>query len=302
MVSPIEKTPIPLHKRPRSGPYSGLNVNSARRFLCKQFEKAGLADCEAEARELVMAAASLSRSELITKGTEFMSPEAFNTLQDYSARRLLGEPVDHILGWRAFYGRRFTINSDVLSPRQETEEVVAKALEMIAGVKAPILLDLGTGSGAIAITLLAERQDAAAIAVDYAKSALDIAAKNASAHDVQSRLTLLQSDWFETVTGQFDLIISNPPYIDDFAMAKLPEEVAKFDPALALSGGKDGLDPYRIIAAQAKNYLKPDGRLVFEIGFDQGSSVPAILKANGFSRTALYHDIFEQPRIVTAQL
>lgn len=293
--------PIPLDESPRSEPYSDLNVNNARRLLCKQFEQAGLSDCEAEARELVMAATGLSRSELITQGADFMLPEALGLLQNYSARRISGEPVDHILGWREFYGRRFNINSDVLSPRQETEEVVANALSLIANIKSPHILDLGTGSGAIAITLLAERPDATGLALDYSNAALSIAENNSKAHGTDLRLKLLQSDWFENAAGEFDLIISNPPYIDSKAMKVLPREVANYDPEIALHGGEDGLSPYRIIAEHAKKYLKPNGYVVFEIGFDQGESVPEILTNRGFTQVALNFDIFGVARIVTAR-
>ena len=237
----MSRSSIPPGQDPRSGPYSGLTVNSARRFLAKQIQQAGFEDCEAEARDLVMAAAGLTRAELITRATEFLSPEAFDRIQDYSARRLSGEPVDNILGWREFYGRQFKVSVDVLSPRQETEEVTTKGLELVADINAPHILDLGTGSGAIAITLLSERPDATALAVDISKAALKVASENAKAHDITNRLTLSRSDWLETVTGQFDLIISNPPYIDDIAMSELTREVAEFDPSLALRGGADGL-------------------------------------------------------------
>ena len=297
----MTKAPIPLSERPRSGPYSGLNANSARRFLTKQFEQAGLGDCEVEARDLVMAATGLSRTELITQGTEFVSPEAFDVLQNYSTRRLSGEPVDHILGWRDFFGRRFAVNSDVLSPRQETEEVLAKGLEMIAEIAAPKVLDLGTGSGAIIVTLLCEHENAIGTATDISNKALSIAGENAKGHCVANRLRLLKSDWFSHVSGRYDLIISNPPYIDSRAMGLLPNEVAKFDPALALHGGEDGLDPYRLIAARAQDYLVPNGALVLEIGFDQGNAVTALLTKNRWREVQLFHDIFGQHRIMAAR-
>ena len=298
----MTKPPVPLDQRPRSGPYSGLNANSARRFLRKQFEQAGLPDCDAEARDLVMAATGLSRAQMITEGTEFISPEAFDRLQAYSARRLSGEPADRILGWREFYGRRFDISPDVLSPRQETEEVTAKALAQISALRTPHVLDLGTGSGAIITTILCERTEAVGTAADISEAALDMARKNAAAHGVAGRLTLLQSNWFENIEGQFDLIISNPPYIDSAAMAQLPREVSAFDPHISLHGGEDGLAPYRIIAAQAGPYLKPQGRIVFEVGFDQGESVPDILRRAGFSGAEMFRDIAGLPRIVTASL
>jgi len=249
-----------------------------------------------------MAATGLSRVELITQGTEFLTPDAFDRLQDYSARRLSGEPVDNILGWRAFYGRRFKISHNVLSPRQETEEVTAKALERIADTPKPAILDLGTGSGAIIITLLLERLDASAIAADISGGALEIARANAAAFNIGERAEFIQSNWFENIGGHYDLIISNPPYIDSQAMEALPQDVSKFDPAISLHGGADGLDPYRLIAAQAKGYLKPDGWLVLEIGFDQGMSVPSLLQQNGFKSVELFQDSGGHDRIVTAQI
>ena len=297
----MKKPPIPLNKRPRSGPYSGLNANSARRFLLKQFEQAGLADCETEARDLVMAATGFSRVELITQGTAFLTPEAFDRLQEYSARRLSGEPVDNIVGWREFYGRRFSVSPDVLSPRQETEEVTAKALELIAKHPSPAILDLGTGSGAIIITLLLERPDAVGKAADISERALVTAKANATAHGVAARAEFVQSDWLEAIDETFDLIISNPPYIDSQAIRALPPEVSGFDPRLSLYGGEDGLGPYRLIAAQAKRHLQVGGWLVFEIGYDQGLTVPEILRANGFGNIAVFKDLGRHDRIVTAQ-
>lgn len=292
---------VPLDQRPRSGPYSGLNANSARRFLCRQFEQAGLPDCETEACDLVMAATGFTRADLITRGTEFISPEAFDTLQDYSARRLSGEPVDNILGWREFYGRRFNINRDVLSPRQETEEVVARALNMIKQVKTPRIIDLGTGSGAIITTLLCERRDAIGVAADISQAALSIAKSNAAAHGVAKRLTFCQSDWFSSIEGTYELIISNPPYIDSKAMQALPHDVSGFDPHISLHGGEDGLDPYRIIAAHALDYLAPGGAIVFEIGYDQGQTVPHILHEHGFEDVRMLQDMAGLDRIVSAR-
>ena len=298
--NPITTPPAALDQRPLTGPYSGLTINSARRFISKQFEQAGLAACDGEARELLMAATGLSREELITMGTELMTSESFDLLQQYAARRLAGEPVDNILGWREFYGRRFKVCPDVLSPRQETEEVVAKALEMIKSIDAPRIVDLGTGSGAIIAALLLERPKAIGTAIDISEAALSIAASNAKTHKINERLTLLRSHWLTNLQGQFDLIISNPPYIDSNAMAQLSPEVINFDPAISLHGGTDGLEAYRIIAAQAGAYLKPNGALVFEIGYDQGQSVPDILRRHNFKDINVFNDLAGLARIVTA--
>jgi len=272
--NPITTPPAALDQRPLTGPYSGLTVNSARRFISKQFERAGLADCDGEARDLLMAATGLSREELIIEGTELMSSKSFELLQKYTARRLAGD--------------------------QETEEVVEKALEMIKSIDAPRIADLGTGSGAIITALLLERPKAIGTAIDLSEAALSIAASNAKTHKINGRLTLLHSHWFTNLQGQFDLIISNPPYIDSKAMAELSPEVVNFDPAISLHGGTDGLEAYRIIASQAGAYLKPNGALVFEIGYDQGQSVPEILRRHNFKDINVFNDLAGLARIVTA--
>lgn len=295
--------PVPLDQRPRSGPYSGLNARSAKRFLTAQFTQAGLDMAEADALALVLAATQMSRSDFVANGTEFLSQEVFATISDYAARRLSGEPVDNILGYRDFYGRRFKVTKDVLSPREDTEVLITQALAALDGTPAPRILDLGTGSGAILTTLLCERPDASGVGVDVSSAALDVTQANAQAHGVNGRAEFILSDWFEGVPpdARFDLIISNPPYIDADHMAALPRDVADFDPALALSGGADGLDAYRVIAREAPRFMAPNARLILEIGYDQGVSVPDILRAHGLTDVAVYPDLGGHDRCVSAR-
>lgn len=291
----------PLDQRPQSGPYSGLTLNSAKRFLAQQFRRAGLDSPELDARLLVMAAMNLDHADLIAKGTEFIAPEALEQIRRLSTRRLAGEPIDHILGYREFYGRRFAINKDVLSPRPETEGLIEAALA-ISGPDAPLrCLDIGTGSGAIMITLLAERLNWTGVASDVSQAALDMARKNAETYGVSARLSFEQTAWFDGLNGQFDLILSNPPYIDAAHMAALPPEVAGYDPALALYGGEDGLEAYRVLAAQAQDYLKPQGWLLLEIGYDQKNSVTALLYEAGFNDVTCRQDLARQDRLILAK-
>ncbi|WP_371396630.1 peptide chain release factor N(5)-glutamine methyltransferase [Fretibacter rubidus] len=292
---------VPLSMRPRSGPYSGLNARSAKRFLTAQFSEAGLPTPDIDARELVLAATAMTHSELIANGTEFLSQEVFAQISDYAARRLSGEPVDHILGRRGFYGRDFKVTKDVLSPRPDTEVLIDKALAFLKPFKAPRILDLGTGTGVLAITLLTELPHAQACAVDISQKALSVARVNAQSHGVDDRLMLLKSDWLSHVDSSYELIISNPPYIDAQAMAALSSEVAGFDPALALAGGEDGLSAYRIISAQARDYLTPNGQLIIEIGFDQGRTVPDILRGDGWDAISVSQDLAGQDRCVQAR-
>lgn len=295
---------IPLDQRPKSGPYSGLTLNSAKRFLAQQFRTAGLDTPELDARLLVMAATGLDHAELIARGTEFTPPDALEQIRRLSERRLSGEPIDHILGYREFYGRRFNINKDVLSPRPETEGLIEAALGLYDEADAINCLDMGTGSGAIIITLLAERTAWTGTASDVSKAALDVARENADNLGVAARLRFQHSSWFEGFDGrdgQFDLILSNPPYIDAAHMAALPDEVAGYDPALALFGGADGLEAYRILTRQAQGYLKPQGWLGLEIGYDQKKAVTDLLLKAGFKDVKCRQDLSGHDRVILAQ-
>jgi release factor glutamine methyltransferase len=291
----------PLDQRPRSGPYSGLTLNSAKRFITQQFRGAELDRPELDARLLVMHALDIDHADMIARGTEFLPPEALDKIRRLADRRLSGQPIDYILGCREFYGRPFKISKDVLSPRPETEGLVDAALQSLRADSALRCLDLGTGSGAIIISLLAERPLWRGAASDISSAALAIAKDNAQTHRIESRLELLQGSWFDAVQGHYDLIISNPPYIDGAHMAALPDEVSNYDPALALSGGPDGLDAYRILAAQSQSYLHAGGRLMLEIGYDQKHTVTELLIREGFKAVACHQDLSGHDRIITAR-
>ncbi len=293
---------VPLDKRPRSGPYSGLNYRSARRYLARTFEASALPFAEEDALDLVLGLTGIDHAEYIARGTEFISEDAFERVRQACERRLAGEPVDRILGWRDFYGRRFAIDG-VLSPRSDTEVLLLAALEAVADTPSPRLLELGTGSGALAVTLACERKDARLLATDISDAALSTAGVNARAHGVEARVERLRSDWFADVPAQpFDAVLSNPPYITAAAMASLPGEVADHDPALALAGGTDGLDAYRIIIPGARACLRPGGWLGVEIGFDQGQSVAALFQASGYRDVRVRPDPAGLDRTVEGRL
>lgn len=292
---------VPLDKRPRSGPYSGLNINSAKRFLMTQFREAGLETPDLDARLLVMAATGFTHTDMITRGTEFPPAEIFEIIIGHAERRLAGEPIDHILGYREFYGRPFKVTKDVLSPRPETEMLIEAALGILKDKADARILDLGTGSGAIIISILAEAQDVQGVAVDVSGAALEVARHNAQTHKVEDRLKLLEGSWFEPLSEQrFDVILSNPPYITDAAMNELSIEVAEFDPDLALRGGENGLIAYEAIIKDAAMYLKAEGHLLFEIGYDQGSSVSGLLSQRGFRDISVAQDLSGYDRMIKA--
>ncbi|MFN6980131.1 MAG: peptide chain release factor N(5)-glutamine methyltransferase, partial [Gemmobacter sp.] len=213
------------------------------------------------------------------------------------AARAARQPIAQIIGRRAFRGRDFRVTPDVLDPRPETEALVDAALAEPFGH----VLDLGTGSGAILLTLLAERPAARGLGSDISAAALAVAAGNAAALGVADRARFMQADWLAGITGRFDLILSNPPYVAAGEMPGLAPEVRDWEPHLALTPGGDGLGAYRIIAAGAAAHLAPGGRLMVEIGAAQGDAVPAILRAAGWQAIGLLPDLDGRPRVVTAR-
>lgn len=272
-------------------------VDQSLRAAVQALAEAGIPDAAADARHLLAHALGVSRDRLILIGPDPMPIEAQESLDRLLARRIAREPVARIIGQRLFWGRSFAVTPDVLDPRADTETLIATALE---GAAPSRLLDLGTGSGAIALTLLAEWPQARAVATDISPAALAVAARNASALDVADRLELLLSDWFTGITGRFDLILSNPPYIAADEMPGLAPEVLLHDPSMALSPGGDGLAPYRIIAAQASAYLAAEGRVMVEIGWKQGAAVKAIFASAGWRDLRLIRDMEGRDRVLSA--
>nr|WP_245851489.1 peptide chain release factor N(5)-glutamine methyltransferase [Monaibacterium marinum] len=208
------------------------------------------------------------------------------------AQREKRRPVSHILGWREFWGRRFVVTQDVLDPRPDTETLIEAAL---CGSIPTRILDLGTGSGAILATLLAEWPQATGVATDISDAALSVARENLASH-APNRWQAIRSDWFTDVTGTFDLIVSNPPYITAEAMKGLEPEVTEYEPHLALSPGGDGLDAYRILARDFRQFLAPHGRALFEIGYDQGDSAAGLFTPN---RVEVLNDLNGKPRVLS---
>ena len=213
-------------------------------------------------------------------------------------RRIAREPVSQIIGKRAFWTSEFEVTGDVLDPRPDTETLVEAAL----AAQWKSVLDLGTGSGCILLSLLKERNGCTGTGVDISKAALAVAARNRERLGLAASARLLQSDWFETVTGRYDLIVSNPPYIAEHVYQGLPPELVQYEPRIALTPGGDGLAAYRIIAANASHYLTVRGQVMVEIGYDQGESVQEIFRAAGFVDISLIRDLAGKDRVVRAQL
>lgn len=251
-----------------------------------------------DARILMAHMLGVSADRLTLELARTVTPTQVAQFEHMIHRRAASEPISHIIGKRAFWKHDFRVTADVLDPRPETETLIDLALQ---GAKPERILDLGTGSGCILVSLLSEWPDASGLGTDISEKALAIAGENANAINVASRATLRQSDWFENVDGLFDLIVSNPPYITQSEMAELSKDVHDFEPHLALTPGGDGLGAYRIIAASLSKFLAPNGHAFFEIGKDQGADVVQIFEQNGFANPSIHQDLNGHERVVAVR-
>lgn len=248
--------------------------------------------------ELLMAEAlGVSRSELLLRHAGDPVPPSFAEL----VRRRAGhEPIAYILGHQEFYGRSFAVTPDVLIPRGDSEILIETALGILDGPGR--VLDCGTGSGALLLTLLAERSTLGGVGIDNSSRALEVARANASRLGVAERARLLRLDWRETGwasgLGQFDLVIANPPYVETGAV--LSPSVRNYEPASALFAGDEGLDDYRILIPQLRELLAPGGSAILEIGSAQADPVSDLARAAGFEAT-LHRDLAHRPRALVLQ-
>lgn len=267
----------------------GALLTEARAAL----RRAGVDNPDLDARLLASAAFGCDAAQLVSRADETVTADEQDRLARHVARRIAGEPVARILGRREFWGLSFDLAPDTLVPRPDTETLVEAALDHVraAGLTAPRVLDLGTGSGCLLIALLHEIPNATGIGVDISPDAVRAARGNAFRLGVGARAGFVAGRWTEAVTGQFDLILSNPPYIPSADIAGLEREVRDFDPARALDGGADGLDAYRALAALLPEHLAPGGAAVLELGIGQHEPVAALMPARGLqvagSRTDL---------------
>ena len=267
-----------------------------------RFREAGIATAELDARLLAQHVFGLDAMALVRREREPLPESWAEQFEAHVARRLAGEPVSRILGRREFWGLDFSLDAATLDPRPETEQLVAEAISHIERRAHPRFVDLGTGTGAIAISVLHDVGAATAIATDLSADALAVARRNAERHGVAGRLDLREGPWWQAVPAgePFDLIVSNPPYIASETISRLQPEVRLFDPNLALDGGWDGLDAYRAIAAQAARRLRPDGLLLLEIGANQGQALRRLLQRAGFARIDILKDLAGLDRVVRA--
>ena len=258
----------------------------------------GIEGAARDARILTANALGTPISELSLKINEKVPEKIIADLEKLILRRINKEPISKILGKRDFWGRSFSINKKVLDPRADTETLIDFVIEK--PVKS--VLELGTGSGAIAVTLACEWKHAHLTAVDISEDAISMAKINAEKFNVQNKIHFLKSDWFETVRGSFDLIISNPPYIGLVEQDEIAAEVIKYDPEIALFAGRDGLEAYKRIIPNLAKFLNPGGLVVLETGASQSNQVKNMMNAVGFIDAKIVKDLSGKDRLVAAKL
>lgn len=253
-----------------------------------------IVDAKIDARLLLEYVCHTSYGTLFTDAEREMTKEQCEQYWELLKRRGTHEPLQQITGECEFMGLTFKVSKDVLIPRQDTENLVEEVLkDMHDGMQ---ILDMCTGSGCIILSLMHYSNDCTATAVDISTAALEIAKENAER--LGEQVTFIQSDLFENVTGKFDKIVSNPPYIATKVIGELMEEVRDYEPVLALDGKEDGLYFYRKIVSQAGQYLYRNGILYFEIGFDQGEAVADLMKQEGYMDVQVVKDFAGNDRIV----
>ena len=268
--------------------FAGQTVEAARRMLTARFKSGAIDSAELDARILVGAATGLDLTGLIAAAARPVTSDEAKRLEDFTRRRLAGEPVARILGAREFWGLPLQLSAATLVPRPDTETMVELALEMLRAEPRPErrlrIADIGTGSGAILLALLSELPNACGVGTDVSVAALRTASSNAARLGFASRAAFVACDYAAALSDTFDLMVSNPPYIRSADIAGLATEVRDHDPLVALDGGADGLDAYRVLIPQAARRLVQGGILVVEAGHDQSADIGKLMTAAGLTQ------------------
>lgn len=265
-----------------------------------RLKDAGVDQPSIDARLMLEVAAGVTRTEIVTDPYRELTAEQAAMLEDFLARRARREPVSHIIGRKGFWKILLQVNKNVLTPRPETEVIVDEVLKAFPERMPFSMLDLGVGSGTILLAVLAERPAAKGLGVDASSEALAVARDNAANLDLNNRAAFLHGDWTAGLSDtSFDLVVSNPPYIPSAVIETLEPEVRDHEPRLALDGGADGLDAYRLLAPEILRVLKPGGMFAVEIGYDQAQAVEALFNAAGAQGVRTVKDLSTHDRVVT---
>ena len=269
-----------------------------------KLRQAGVPEARREAGSLLSYVIARDRSFILSHAEDQLDADQAERFRQFIERRALGEPLQYITGRQEFFGLDFEVTPDVLIPRPETELLIEAALKLLGGAADVFICDVGTGSGCVAIALLHELPQAHAIAIDVSRGALAVAERNAARHRVKERIEFVFSDCFAALDPRqtsFDLIVSNPPYVEAGAIEDLQREVRDFEPRLALAAGPDGLAIIRRLLLEAARFLKTGGHFVFEIGFNQAAAVEHLIDPTRWRLLDIHADLQGIPRTVAVQ-
>jgi release factor glutamine methyltransferase len=278
-----------------------ISITEALNEATQVLSDGGVPEARREAGSLLSFVLGKDRTYLISHAEDPVGDDSWRRFQEGVERRATGEPLQYITGVQNFFGRAFLVTPDVLIPRPETELLVEAAIEKVRDNSEPFICDVGTGSGCIAVTLLCELRNARAVAVDVSAPALGVAKMNAESHLVLDRIEFAISDCFEALDAgkdKFDLVVSNPPYVSAEMITGLQREVRDHEPLVALSPGADGLSVIRRLLVEAPEFLKTEGHLVMEIGFDQSEAVKDLVDDRVWRWLEIRPDLQGIPRIV----
>lgn len=276
-------------------------LKEIQRKLCNNFSIIGIETPELDARIILKEVLSLDDKDLILKESLDIPNELIEKIIAIESRRLNGEPISKIFKKRDFYNSTFLISNDVLDPRPETELIVEIANNYIDKNEVKNILDLGTGSGCILLSILKENKMINGLGIDLSKDAISIAKQNSKKLNLETQSNFLISNWMSSVNYKYDLVVSNPPYIASEDIKKLSKSVKIYDPILSLDGGDDGLNSYRLIASDLKRVVSKNALIIIEIGYNQSLQVIEIFKKNNFKLMKKYNDINGLDRVLTFQ-
>ena len=276
-------------------------LKEIQRKLSNNFSIIGIETPELDARIILKEVLSLDDKDLILKESLDISNEMIEKIIAIESRRLNGEPISKIFKKRDFYNSTFLISNDVLDPRPETELIVEIANNFIDKNEVKNILDLGTGSGCILLSILKENKMINGLGIDLSKDAISIAKQNSKKLNLETQSNFLISNWMSSVNYKYDLVVSNPPYIASEDIKKLSKSVKIYDPILSLDGGDDGLNSYRLIASDLKRVVSKNALIIIEIGYNQSLQVKEIFKKNNFKFIKKYNDINGLDRVLTFQ-
>lgn len=275
-----------------------MNYTEAFLMGMQKLKEAQIGEAQLDARLLLEEVCGTDHNTLLCHGDREVSEAEEEKYRRALEQRAVHVPLQHLLGYQDFMGLRFQVNEYVLIPRQDTEILVEEAMRYLHdGMR---ILDLCTGSGCILLSLLHYSNDCEGVGVDISQEALQVAVQNAELLGIKA--DFLKSDLYEKVTGKFDLLVSNPPYIERAVIPTLMEEVREYDPYIALDGGEDGLDFYRRIIGGAQDYLKRGGQILMEIGSGQAKAVSELLREAGFKEIDVCRDFAGLDRVVSGRL